>query len=376
MNAKRRGFTLIELLVVIAIIAILIGLLLPAIQKVREAAGRMSCSNNLKQIGLACHNYESTNQHLPPGTAPLGADASLLSLILPYVEQANLYNQFDFTQDVNHSLSNWTARTQEVKFYLCPSDPEMIRPNQATISGAQGPSGPTGRSNYLGNIGTTADSQSTDLSHVGIFNYNYNSSANGTPASAIRITDISDGTSNTAMFSETKRAMTAGGCGGGTFAWDNDVYNPTIIYFIPSNDPGWNLYTPMYGPQDTYEPGYYLTIGSPNDYPLPPGKTYHCNSYDWGPTWTVGYRGCQYYRGLAALTFYTHTVPPNYKGFDCGEHSSWTQVHIAARSYHTGGVNICYADGSVHFVSNSISFPTWQALGTRSGGDLLGSDAP
>src|SRR5262245_33670622 len=109
MRKQRRGFTLIELLVVIAIIAVLIGLLLPAVQKVREAANRMKCSNNLKQIALACHNYESTFSALPPGAGPgprLLPDSpqrpSVQAMILPYLEQANKYNQFNFDYDVNN----------------------------------------------------------------------------------------------------------------------------------------------------------------------------------------------------------------------------------------------------------------------------------
>src|SRR5436305_7352248 len=164
-RGERRGFTLIELLVVIAIIGVLIGLLLPAVQKVREAANRMSCQNNLKQLGLAAHNYESTNGFLPPGSAniPPNSDsaASILALILPYMEQSNLYDRFDLSQDVNLSATNYAARVQEVRSYLCPSDPQQGSKDQPGSTPPGLPKAvPSGRNNYMGNIGTTADSRS------------------------------------------------------------------------------------------------------------------------------------------------------------------------------------------------------------------------
>ena len=172
MRSRRRGFTLIELLVVIAIIAVLIGLLLPAVQKVREAASRSSCQNNLHQLALACFNYESANNTLPPGSGSLAPGASsapsLLALILPYIEQANLYNQIHFDLDINNNLANADARDQDVKTYLCPSDPSSL-----TILDPGGSGRAAGRSSYLGNVGTTADQHSTDLLRAGIFNFTY-----------------------------------------------------------------------------------------------------------------------------------------------------------------------------------------------------------
>src|SRR5262245_40457242 len=123
-SQNRFGFTLVELLVVIAIIGVLIGLLLPAVQKVREAATRLKCKNNLKQIGLALHNYESTQKRFPAcGIYPQAATAndnwSVHAHILPYIEQANLYQQVDFTLAANVQD---TVTRQRIPIYVCPSE--------------------------------------------------------------------------------------------------------------------------------------------------------------------------------------------------------------------------------------------------------------
>ncbi len=350
---SRRGFTLIELLVVIAIIGILIALLLPAVQKVREAAYRSQCANNLKQISLACHNYESANGYFPPGSSnwPSGASSggSMLSLVLPYMEQGNLYNHFDFGSDVNNSDTNWVARTQEVKSYLCPSDPQegyLIQPGLPLGVGN------AGRSNYLGNNGATAhylNPPASDAALLGIFNINTSFNAatqTNVVTTRVRFADVIDGTSNTCMLSETLRSTVGGGCGPhGT----KDYYNKTMIYLEPNSEFNW--YTPQYG--------------------SPP---YHCDSWDYGPTDGILYRGCEYYRNIAEMVIYTHTVPPNYTGYDCGDYYI-TGAHIAARSAHPGGVNVAFCDGSVRFIRDSIALDTWKKLGTRAGGEVVDENA-
>ncbi|MDR3618458.1 MAG: DUF1559 domain-containing protein [Paludisphaera borealis] len=354
MSVRRRsGFTLIELLVVIAIIAVLISLLLPAVQSAREAARRAQCTNNLKQIGLAVHNFESTNSKFPDGYAqvPLipnggggsgSSRANVLAQILPFLEQANLYSAFNFEVDVNgccnpNANDNLTARTQLVSAFVCPSDPATTRMN-----------GNVGYSNYFASVGNTAsvrfntggDSE-TNGGKIGIFNVTIDTTTLAPSpnwqklTSKTTIASVTDGTSNTGLFSETTRSNIVSG----------DFYAKENVYTIP--------------------PEYFN-----NDAPTLPA----CNDWDTSYVGRIYYRGQQWYRNLPMTAYYSHTVPPNYKGYDCGS-TNFYASHTAARSRHPGGANAAFADGSVRFVKDSVNPTTWRGLGSRAGGEVLSADA-
>lgn len=357
---SRKGFTLIELLVVIAIIAVLIGLLVPAVQKVREAANRMQCQNNIKQIGLATMNYESQNGSYAPGVGPVpyltgtlaapvvagegragSSRATPQVLLLPYIEQANKLAQWQLAYDVNASAVNNAARTTDIPTFLCPSDP-----SKQDYIGA-------GRQNYFGNNGCTADQNDNDASRAGIINVTLDMTtplaATGTRnenyrkvLSRVRMADILDGTSNTCAWAEVMRSRDTN--------WQSvsgTRDNITIII----NTTSWNN-----------------TDGT--TIPM-------CRD---GTSWSssIRYVGHQYYRNLPSNYMYTHTLPPNWnklvsggtQRYSCGD-SSFARMHISASSYHTGGVNAAMADGSVRFIADSIDNVTWRAMGTRSGGEVV-----
>jgi prepilin-type N-terminal cleavage/methylation domain-containing protein/prepilin-type processing-associated H-X9-DG protein len=317
------AFTLIELLVVIAIIAILIGLLLPAIQKIREAAARLKCGNNLKQLGLAMHNYHSTNGKFPDG----GIDhfsGNWQITILPYVEQDNiakLYQGYDTTQTVISAANVANVTGRQLAICTCPSDTPAL-PGGQTYNYTAKPPYLCSYHNYAANAGNTAvgDTSGGPNNTLMVIEQTWNGYVYGGAPFRFnnpqRLTDISDGTSNTLMMAEVIQGQ---GMDVRGFTWWGDA-------------------------------GVFVTSLRPND-PL--------GDY-------VNHTWC-------------NSQPPNppAQAVSCGSFTTTNGVQIrafGARSRHSGGVNVSLCDGSVRFVSNNISALTWQYLGTSQGGEVIGSD--
>jgi prepilin-type N-terminal cleavage/methylation domain-containing protein/prepilin-type processing-associated H-X9-DG protein len=310
-SRPRAGFTLIELLVVIAIIAILIGLLLPAVQKVREAAARMKCSNNLKQLGLAMHNYEGALGAFPTARNPFPLVHSAVARLLPYVEQDNLQKLVDFTTPPTSALNQTASRTR-VALLVCPSDPQNGQVPGALDFGT----------NYVANNGSGTVGFGLIASGDGMFTQ--------TP---VRHGDILDGTSNTVAFAEST-------LGNGQVPASPAQADPRFVVFeVPAGG-------------DTTPAA--------------------CDSGTGGAF--VGVRGAKWIDGHYGNTLYNHFYTPNPAGkWDCGN-GFHNKALSTARSAHTGGVNVLACDGSVRFVRDGVSATTWRALATRAGGEVLGND--
>jgi prepilin-type N-terminal cleavage/methylation domain-containing protein/prepilin-type processing-associated H-X9-DG protein len=326
---KRRGFTLIELLVVIAIIAVLIGLLLPAVQKVREGAARAQCTNNLKQIGIALHNYLGTEGVLPCGShmdSPVWGP-SPLTYILPQIEQDNVYRIYD-TNSISGSTGgnagNDTAGTVRIKIYMCPSE---IYPHSETQFAW---------TNYHANWGTWVYANGWD----GVFGPNFPSTTTASgaarPLPPVRLTDITDGVSNTALYAEVCNGPNVGGTG----------IDPRKDCFEFGALTSTNLATA----RSTLLARSYANAGSA-------GGGWYYRGYPWreGSIWRHGY---------------THLLPPNSPCWRAN--SDWYQLVSPASSYHPGGVNVALADGSVRFVADAVSPEAWTAAGSRAGQETLG----
>jgi len=311
----RRAFTLIELLVVIALIGILTGLLLPAVQKVRAAAARVHCQNNLRQLGLAMHNHHAALGSFPAGRGtPQPGIFSAHAYLLPYLEQDNLAAGIDYAAApasyaapplTYDGSRNYPAATSMVRTFVCPADP----------GGGRVPGSPFGATNYAANAGTAANG-GTLTGADGVFFL----------GSAVAVADITDGSSATAAFAE--RPL---GGGPGT---DPDARR--VMWMMPGGaDPS----AAACGP-----------AGS--------GSWYA----ERGAKWIVGNYG---------NTLYNHADPPNPPGWDC-LNTQQQKAWAAARSNHPGGVNVLFCDGGVRFVRDTVSPTAWRAMGSRAGGEVVG----
>jgi prepilin-type processing-associated H-X9-DG protein/prepilin-type N-terminal cleavage/methylation domain-containing protein len=374
------AFTLIELLVVIAIIAVLIALLLPAVQAAREAARRSQCVNNLKQIGLAIHNYISSNDTVPPAGFPAwvqesqyyicNGDFSIHYRLLPYLEQQNLANAGNFNYAVFNStvgdLINHTVQATRVSAFLCPSDTApnwLIQGTNTQLEDIRAPG-----NNYFGSVGSGLefDASWTGGPPNGVFAYlgasnNGNATINPVPTSKsftpATLAAIRDGTSNTIAFGEWRTG-------------DGNINQVAITDII---------FTGQYPPGVTRStPTMLMPAGSAGLIPWLQSCTANAgNAADRGGG-KVASMGEIWAAALIGYSFGNVLVGPNAKYNSCSINQSGTLQNpgsFGLSSYHSGGANVLFVDGSVRLIKDSINLPTLWALGSRAQGEVISADA-
>jgi prepilin-type N-terminal cleavage/methylation domain-containing protein/prepilin-type processing-associated H-X9-DG protein len=331
---RRRGFTLIELLVVIAIIAVLIGLLLPAVQKVRDAAQRAACQNNLHQLAVAAHNYHGDNQSFPPGvyqmsfnSAPKFRGITLFVYLAPYIEQGNVTKSWNLTDPMQNTVGGQSAPTATVvPSFVCPAD---VIPQNPYFTGSVW----YGMTSYGGNGGSRSYDPAS-ATNDGIFFVIGPGSQTAPTGGPVRIGDVTDGVSNTILFGERSHVDP----NQDSFAANFAVPSGAMVAINPMGETGWwassggrlaagDVTLSAYAPINYRVPASYANRASMN----PPVKT--VNDY-------------AYYNDRRVCAF---------------------------GSNHTGGANFAMADGSVRFISDSIPLATLQLLCVRNDGQPVGA---
>ncbi|MGP0063906.1 MAG: DUF1559 domain-containing protein [Isosphaeraceae bacterium] len=361
----RCGFTLIELLVVIAIIAVLIALLLPAVQSAREAARRVQCVNNLKQIGLALHNYIDVNGTVPPAaldTMTIGGTTTIrngsfgaLARMLPFLEQTAVYNAANFSVDVINGApgmwANTTAIFTRLSGFLCPSD---TPPGWPAITAYAGTAPGV---NYFASVGSGLEFSNLQTGGPPNGIFSYVATGYGAP---VTIAAITDGTSNTIAFGEWI-------VGDG----NNALYTvPSDIVFVGAYPPGVSRNTPQMelpaGAAPFQQWVQQCAAGLTN---TADRTTNHTSQLGMGWAW-----------GLPGFSFGNIVLAPNPKTPNCSvdtgsDNTLWNPGMWTLSSRHPGGANVLIADGSVRFLRDSTNLQTVWSLGSRAQGEVLSSDS-
>ena len=319
---SRIGFTLIELLVVIAIVAVLAGLLLPAVQRAREAARRAACGNHLRQIGLALHNAHDVRGHFPAGRGtPLPVIFSPHARLLPFLDADTLHGRVEYDAapvtfgigggTVFSGSANADAARTDVAVFRCPSD----------AGGGRVPGVEEAATNYAGCGGSGTIGFGSLADADGVFFL----------GSAVGFEDLTDGASNTVAFGE--RTLGTGAAPAGT---PDPIAATTLVREVPG------------GGDPTADA---CTAGGPGDW--------------------FTQRGGKWILGNYGNTLYNHALTPNAAEWDCMDQRQ-QKARMTARSAHPGGAQVLFCDGGVRFAADTIEPAVWHAAATRAGGELAG----